>query len=303
MRKRKYKRASRDYTESMLPQNRKEVFCDVFRLHWFDLVKLGLLLLASFLPLLVQDATNDLYEARLLAELPADASPDVIKQTAAAILSFQSSSALIGIVFYLIIAAVFAGALRVIRQLAYEDVLFFWRDFLTGIKQNAKQILLIAFLMGVQKFIGLYLFGSGQMTPGSPIGFVGAIFNALSVFVFLPIWAYMTVFTAVYSNTTGQNFKLAAALYAKTILRTAAHLIVLGLLFAASMLPYMLCHLLCKALGALLLPLTLLIWFLFVLHQLDQYINPKYFPELVGKGLYRPDGPDAQTTEEGEPAQ
>lgn len=289
MRKRKYRRAASDYTETMLPQTRREVFSDVFKLHWFDLLKLGLLLLASFLPLLMLSLTNDLYEARLLAELPETASAEAAQAAAAAVLSFQSTSALLGILCYLVIAVAFSGALRVIRQLAYEEVLFFRRDFLTGIRQNVKPILLIALLMGLQKFIGIYLSGSGQLAQGSAVGFVGAVFNALSLLVFLPIWAYMTVLTAIYDNTFRQNFKLAFTLYAKAIGRTLLLLLVLGLLFALSVLPYMLAHLLGKALGALLLPTLLLIWFLFVLHQLDMYINPIFFPELVGKGLYQPE--------------
>lgn len=296
MKRRKYKRASSDYSEAMLPQNRREVFTDVVKLHHFDLFKLGLMFLASFLPLLILVFINDVYEAQITAaSLP---------NAAESLLAFQSTSALIGIVCYLIIAIVFSGVLRVIRQLAYEEVLFFWQDFVTGIKQNIKQIFVIAFLMGVQKFIGIYLYGVGQLASKGMIGIVGAIFNGLSVLVFLPVWAYMTVLCAVYDNTFLQNLRVAFALYAKAIGRTVLHLIALGILFAASMLPYGLCHLLCRGFGALLLPLFMLIWFLFVLHQLDKEINPKYFPELVGKGLYHPADPDdSQNNSKGEPAQ
>ena len=49
------KPAKTDYTDSMLPKNRKEVFGDVFKLHWKSFLLLGLITLIFSVPFIFID--------------------------------------------------------------------------------------------------------------------------------------------------------------------------------------------------------------------------------------------------------
>lgn len=285
--KRKREWAAVDYTQNMLPQTRKEVFFDVIKLHWFELLKIGGLLLIAFLPILTISVVNDAYEVQRMSQITGISSQEALREAVFEVYSFRNTSAWINIVCYLIFAVAFAGALRLIRQYAMEEVVFFWSDFLKGIRQNGRQILILALFMGIQNAIGLYLSSNGQFAQDKLLGSLGLIFNALSVFIFLPAWAYLTVLVAVYDNTFMQNLLLAFSLYANTLWKTIVILPSLGVLFLIGLLPNFICHVLGQVFGALLLPIALLIWMLFVFNQLDHYINPRFFPELTGKGLYR----------------
>ena len=131
--RRRYKIPSADYTEALLPRTRKEVFFDVLKLHWFDLMKLGGLLILAALPSAVLALMNDLYELRLTAQ--AGARTD---ELLAAVAAFRNTSAWLDIPCGLLFGLVFSGALRLLRQYSYEEVPFFWRDIGRGIRQNGR---------------------------------------------------------------------------------------------------------------------------------------------------------------------
>lgn len=282
----------------MLPTTRPQVFWDVLKIHWFDLLRMGLLLLVAFAPILVNALLPDFYTMRLYAELPQDATAEALQSVRLAAAAFRSTSALISIPLYLIFSIVFAGAARVIRQFAYEEIVFYRRDLAIGIKQNWKHYVLLALLLGIQGFFGIWLSGSGSMTVGYAVGTVGAIYNVLLLVIVLPVLAYMLVLTAIYSNTFLQNLKLGLALYAKSIPMTLLTLLGCGICYLISVIPNFYCHLFGRLIGTLLLPVSFLIWTLFVLSNLDKYVNPQFFPELVGKGLYRPQRATAEENKE-----
>ena len=80
--------ASTDFTENMMPHTRKEVFFDVWKMHWFDLLKLGFILLIAFVPILMMTVTKDAYEAKLMAEIGVDASQEILKEIQISTLMF-----------------------------------------------------------------------------------------------------------------------------------------------------------------------------------------------------------------------
>lgn len=280
--RRRYKIPSADYTEAMLPQTRKEVFFDVLKLHWFDLLKLGGLLALAALPSVVLALMNDLYELRLTAQTGARTD-----EILAAVAAFRNTSAWLDIPCGLLFGLVFSGVLRLLRQYSYEEVPFFWRDIGRGIRQNCRQILLISLLFGFQRAVTRYLFSGGTLAQSRLPALLGTIFAALTIFVFLPVWAYMAVAVAVYDNSFAQNFRLSFAVYAKNLGRTLLVLPAVGVLALLALAPNLICHIAGRLFGALLCPLTALIWMLFTLDRFDRDINPIYFPEQVGRGLYR----------------
>lgn len=279
--------ASRDFTENMMPHTRKEVFFDVWKMHWFNLLKLGFLLLIAFLPALMLHITCDAYEAKIMAEIGMHASPEMVGEIRASAIAFRSTTNFILVPLYMLFSVVLAGSLRVIRQYAWEEVVFFWRDLWVGIKQNWKQIIGLAFLIGLQNAIAQLMNSIGAITQDTALKIAAGIFGGVTWLVCSPIYAYMLVEISIYSNTFIQNLKAAFALFAKAPLKTLLILLSLIAVFLIGLLPHFIYHMISQIVGILLLPIFLLIWFLFASAQLDKHINPIYFPEIVGRGLYQ----------------
>lgn len=279
--------ASTDFTENMMPHTRKEVFFDAWKMHWFDLLKLGFILLIAFVPILMMTVTKDAYEAKLMAEIGVDASQEILQEIQISTLMFRSTSAFIQVPLYMLFAIVLSGTLRLVRQYAWEEVVFFGRDLWIGIKQNWKQTIGLAFLLGLQNAIGQYLNAMGTITQDLALKIAGGVFGGVTWLICFPIYAYILIGISIYSNTFMQNFKVAFALYAKAPLKTLLILISLIAVFLISLLPQFVCHMIGQVAGLLLLPILLLIWFLFTSAQLDKHINPIYFPELLDRGLYQ----------------
>ena len=231
--------------------------------------------------------TKDAYEAKLMAEIGVDASQEILQEIQISTLMFRSTSAFIQVPLYMLFAIVLSGTLRLVRQYAWEEVVFFGRDLWIGIKQNWKQTIGLAFLLGLQNAIGQYLNAMGTITQDLALKIAGGVFGGVTWLICFPIYAYILIGISIYSNTFMQNFKVAFALYAKAPLKTLLILISLIAVFLISLLPQFVCHMIGQVAGLLLLPILLLIWFLFTSAQLDKHINPIYFPELLDRGLYQ----------------
>lgn len=292
--KRRYKVAAVDYKENMLPQTRKEVFVDVLRLHGFDFLKLGLCMLLLFIPSVSVTLTVDLVTAQYMAQAQQTAQKERQELLAAAA-EFQSSMALWQIPLLMLFSVALSGAVRLIRQFAHEQIPFFWRDLGLGIRQNGAQMAALAAIVGIQQAVGMYLYVAGNITADSAIELACAVYWGISAVAFFPIWAYMVVLIGLYNNSFRQNLRVAAAVYARTIGSTILTLVAVVSVLLVGLIPNMICHLAGRVLGMLLLPVSLLIWTLFVYEQLDRYINPHFFPELVGRGLYRTSLPEDNT--------
>lgn len=289
--KRKYRVASTDYCEDMLPQSHKEVFLDVLKLHWFDLLKLGGILLAFFMPSILLTLAGDLWESQVTSQMEGMTQEEV-QQLQLEIASFRCTCSVIRIPLYVLFSMCLAGAVRFIRQLAHEQIPIFWRDIGRGIRQNGVQTAVLAFVFGIQQAIGCYLSNMAAVIQSVALELAASAYHAIFAVAFLPIWAYMIVFIGLYQNSFKQNLRLAIALYAKTIGRTLITLLVCCAVLAVGFVPVNLCHLIGNVLGMLTLPISMLMWTLFVFEQLDLYIHPHFFPELVGKGLYKRPMPD-----------
>ena len=73
-------------------------------------------------------------------------------------------------------------------------------------------------------------------------------------------------------------------MYLKHWKKTFQAILVWGMPFAVYMIPSFYCHLFGRLLVTLLIPVILLGWTLFAYQRLDESINIRFFPELVGKG-------------------
>lgn len=281
---RKPKVAAADFTAAMLPKNRKEVFFDVLKQRFWTLLGGSMALLVFSLPLQVAGFVFDMstvttYE-RVMAETitPEDA--------ALTLITLQNTIALLDIVFYLIFAVGFAGVMRIIKRLGWEESVAFSQDFAIGVRQNGRSYAGLFLGFGVFHFLCVYAGNLSSLIGNTGIyPYLGIIPQALCLLFLLPVGGYMVSEMAIYDNRFSQHARLGLTLYLKSIPKT---LLVLGLCsvpFLIRLIPNFYVSLIGRALPVFLLPFLLLAWFLFSCNILDQNVNQKHFPQLVDRGV------------------
>lgn len=267
------KPASTAYTSNMLPQNRKEVFWDVLRLHWGKFFLLGLLMLLCMLPVHLSAILRDVYTVNM--------DPVLSKESN---IQFQNLQTLISIPLMTVLALPLAGLMRILRQYAWGENVSFSFDFFKGLRQNWAQTALTIFVGSSSFSMALISF---RTTSGAESN--AAIFALIPLSLFLllifPLCALMVAAIPVYSNNWIGNLKVALMIYAKAPIKTLVVLLGTFLIFFLAFVPNFYFHIISRITASLLLPVSLLVWTLFCHSQFDQYINLHEHPDLVNRGI------------------
>ena len=278
------------FTRDMLPHNRKQLWLDVVKLHYLQLVIMGSVLFVFAVPMIMNMLATDVYIAGLSVDSKEQYT--AVLQTSA---SVQVTSALVAIPLLMIFAVGLSGLLRVCRQYAWGEVVTISRDFALGIKQNAVQTVGLLFLFGVVYAACMYLNSLAVINPASTMQSVLAASVMIAVLFLLPIGAYMLVCLSVYNNTFWQNFVQSFVLYMKAPVKTLGGIFCFCGLFALYLIPNSAMRFSLTVVLLLGGPFLLLGWFLFAYNQLDRFVNADKHPALVNKGLYlEGDEPDAE---------
>ncbi len=270
-----------DYSLSKLPQNRTEVFFDVIKLQWRKLLFCALMIFLFSLPLHVFAIAQDIYLSELSAFVEAGEMDLNTQQSLYA--SFSNTKALIEILFFGIFSIGFAGVMRIIRQLSYEENVSIKSDFSKGITQNLSQYLPLGLIVGFFRYVVMYYYGFTE--NGSALQIGGMIFTAVFILLFVPIFAYMTTSIPTYNNKFLQNLRLSVTVFFKSPLKCIITLLCCFLPFVVQMIPNFLCHLIGRLVSTIISPTIMLLWYLFSLNKFDKYINAEHFPELVDRGI------------------
>lgn len=283
------KQAARDFTEAMMPHTRKAVFLDALKMNWFEFMLMGLLMFVLMIPILLVDAMKWYTVSQIMLQVSEETTPEIALSLRMQIAEIGNTAAIIKLPLYVVYAIVFSGLLRIIRQLAWEEVVVYRHDFWKGVKQNWKQTVCVAIIIGVLNNIGTYLSNISTMLSDQTLSFAASGFNGVSLLIIFPILFIHLVCVAVYNNTFIQNFRIGMAIYAHGFLKVFLCLLCAGVFFVIKLYPLPWLQLVCGAVGALLLPISLLAWMLCLFNLLDKYINKTYYPEMVRKGLYTSD--------------
>ena len=282
--KRKPKVAKIDFTEASLPHSRRDVFRDVLKNRWKDLLKVGALLLLFSLPLLVFGAVGEINAANIYAEYKNGA---ISAGTCASeVAASNGAFALIKIIGYLIFSVGIAGSARVLRQIIWDEPLFFSEDFRDGIKIYGGQFALAMFLYGLCSYTAVFFSSAAN-------GILYAIALGLGVFILLPAMFFWLSERTVYANKIGENIRNGFMFYVRTLFKSIGMLL---LAFLPFILEYVLEFfglynfifkysylLICTF---LFLPLGIMLWLLYTYSVFDKYINAELFPEILHKGFY-----------------
>ena len=282
----KFRHSEKDYTTDMLPKNRKEVFKDVFKLHFWKLLACGLILFVFALPLHISALVDDFYSLTLQQHF----FNGEITQTelAAYYLAFSRTRGIIEIALCILFSLGLSAVTRVIRQLAWEENVFMRYDTVKGIKQNAIQYLFLGLLFGIIRFGCSFFMNALVAKNGVP--YVGITISVLSVVLLAPAAIYMIIAICIYGNKFRHNVRLGFVLYFKHPLKTLGVFLACSAIFIPQFIPLLspalvYVHIIFRIVSSFLSGIILLILFLFVSSVLDRDINPKFHPELIDRGI------------------
>ena len=301
------KERSEEYARSTLPTNRWQLFWDIFKGNFGKIVKVNLLTILFFIPLIavivfywIMTKSNEMlypFGANLGAGYPAF--PD--QQGVAGLLTLQNSIFLyVGLILSSLIAAVgLSGGMYVIRNMVWTEGIFVSNDFWRGIKLNYKNALQTALffcfallLCGSLINLANFSVAIGTLSKGERIWM--QISQAFS-YVMIALVGMMSLWMIA----LGVNYKLKFT----TMLRNA-FLMTIGTLpqtiffGVLALLPYalMLINMPMIIMIAIIvialfgIAYTLLVWLDFAQWVFDKYINPKIKGAKVGRGIYNKDG-------------
>lgn len=277
------KQAGSDFTESMLPQNRKDIFWDVVKIHWRRLFMMGLLLMVLLLPLFFLQWIHD---SQLLAveQKTGYMTQQQLQEAYYQIATARNIRNAVGVLFWVFFGIGMAGVCRVIRQYAWMENVHFFSDFWKGVRDNAKSFAFLGFLVGA--VIGICA-STYNMLPYGPayLGWVSLIQIGVLIVVILPVCALWLSMIPVYTNTAAKYMLLSFAVYLRSCTRTLPLLLCCLLICVPVLLPMPFFHIIGLLVVSFLLPFVLLAWTLYSYSLFDVHINPRFYPQLIGKGI------------------
>ena len=290
-----HKISEQDCNINMLPHTRKQVWFDVFKLHWGKFLALGLVVLIFLLPTLINNIICELRVATIMSSYNPSMTAEQRQSLALSVVNTNNLHALINVPLTVLIFVGIAGILRIIRQYCWLENVYFKTDFLVGIKQNGKQCLLYGLIIGMMLFLCTFLNNIiSTYVQGVAAPYLALIPSILCLAVFGCPFAYAITASSIYSNKFSQNIKNGYYLFAKHLFKSLGVAILCILVYIPQIVLQILmlsltAQIVLMFITAIVTPFILLGWYLFCLNAFDEYINPQFHPELVGKGTFATD--------------
>ncbi|MBO7298163.1 MAG: hypothetical protein J6U60_03855 [Clostridia bacterium] len=306
------KEKSEEYARSTLPTNRWQLFWDIFKGNFGKIVKVNLLTLLFFVPLVAViviyfllgdvNATSYPFSANLGIGYPAAPGQ---KGLAESLAMYSDFTLHLGLLITSVIAAVgLSGGMYVVRNMVWTEGIFVANDFWRGIKLNYKNALQTALFFTVILTLSGSLINLAEFTIAA-----GEISKAQRVWMRISeAMSYVLIVAAAMMSfwclALGVNYKLKFFMMLRNafllMIGTLPQTIFFGVL---ALLPFVL--LLFNAtfftvVAVVLILLfalayALLVWLDFAQWVFDRYINPKIEGAKVGRGIYNKDGSSTLT--------
>ncbi len=318
------KEKSEEYARSTLPTNRWQLFWDIFKGNFGKIVKVNLLMLVFFIPVIVvfvlYSLLNEMngmvypFGANLGVGYPA--APGIPGVAGAqGLIGMSESLALetniilcIGLFISSFIAAVgLSGGMYVIRNMIWTEGIFVTNDFWRGVKLNYKNALQTALF-----FCICYTLCSSAINMQAWILTVGNVSKTQEVLMNISqVVSYILLILAtamtLWMLALGVNYKLSIFTMLKNSLILTFGSLPQTLFFGViALVPYVLLFipaeffLIMGVFVVLLFALayTLLVFFDYAQWIFDKYINPKIKGAKVGRGIYSKDGESTMSDED-----
>lgn len=275
----KHKAASADFKEDMLPSTRKELFFDVLKNHYSDLIKIGLLLLLFLLPLFIVLVLQDV----MLLSVNQLYSQNEIDLTTykANILTIQFYTSIFEIPSIIFFFVGFSGILKLLKEYSFQEPVFFKLDFKNSIKENWKTFIILGLISAIILFISKWLL----IFINNPFISYGQI--GISFILYVPIILLFLTAFLFYDGKKSLILRSSCELYAKTFPTTILLIIIIFLPLLLLLIPQtILKYAMLLICVIIILPITLFVWVLYCNYIFDKYVNAYFHLEVVNKGLY-----------------
>lgn len=305
------KEKSEEYARSTLPTNRWQLFWDIFKGNLGKLVKVNLLTVVFFIPLIavificymVADASGQIYPFGANVSIGYPAYPAL--QGQAESLALQNDLVLyFGIFLSSSIAAVgLAGGMYVIRNMVWTEGIFVTNDFWRGVKLNFKNALQTALFLTGTLFCCKMMIDISELSIASGVGKAEMVWLRISQgagYLFITL----AVMMSLWMIALGVNYKLGFfALFKNAFLMTIGTFPQTVFFGVLALLPFALLLIgqtMILAIAIILVLIiavsyALLVWLDFAQWVFDKFINPKIAGAKVGRGIYNKDGTSALT--------
>ncbi len=301
------KEKSEEYARSTLPTNRWQLFWDVFKGNFGKIVKINLLILLFFVPLIaiivvrmmIGESNGIIYPfgANLTVGYPA--APNL--QGLAEMLTLQTDLfAYLAVLVAMFIASVgLAGGMYVIRNMIWTEGVFVANDFWRGVKLNYKNALQtsIFFTLVLTLCMTLINFSEFSLAIADVSTAQEVWFNISEAFsyVFIVAAGLMSFWMIALGVNYNQKFFVLMKNSFLIMIGTLPQTIFFG---AIALLPFILflfggSFFMMLAIVFVILfsfSFVLLVWLDFAQWVFDKYINPKIEGARVGRGIYNKDG-------------
>lgn len=301
------KEKSEEYARSTLPTNRWQLFWDIFKGNFGKMVKVNLLTLIFFIPLIavvifylmLVESNGIIYPFGANLGVGYPAAP--IQQGVAELLAVQNGFVLYtGLILTSIIAAIgLSGGMYVVRNMVWTEGIFVTNDFWRGIKLNYKNALQTVLIFTAVLLLAgsMVQFAEFSIVVEGLTGFrlVMMRISQATSYVLIAV-AAMLCFWMI---ALGVNYKLTLfAMLRNALLITIATVPQTLFFILLALLPFV-CFLIGGSLfltiGIVVVALfalsyALLVWLDFAQWLFDKYINPKVKGARVGRGIYSSDG-------------
>lgn len=263
-----------DYSDAHLPETRKAVFMQRYKEHFSLILYLGFFVLLFMLPMLLITLARDVYiitAAAALEEQTAEAKAGVYYTADAAY-------GLMQVLAFTLFSVLFSGIVQILRQLLWDEPVFFGDDFKKGFQSNA-------FRYGVTGVTLAVIYYYSELLDGSVM--TAAFFGLFPVTI-LPVAIWLSLYGIYYQLGIFLSIKSAIMLYLKTFPATLLLLVctVTPFWVVLNLIPLLMVkYLVYIALAVLyVIPLTMC-WMLYASHVFDQYINKEHYPSMYRKGM------------------
>lgn len=270
-----------DFKKSDLPKTRKELFLDIFKVHFFDLIKTGLLFLLFSIPLFAVIIVKDLFTLSLYEQYVSSIiTVEEYKNNLLFTFYLFNSLEVIGI---LILSLAFMGAFRLYRELGYLRPLFFSQDYILGIKKNFKNYFINFLIIGIIYF-GINICFILDVDP-----LVKMIPLIISIFLILPIIFISLVMSQIYTDKYFLLLKNSFLLFTRGFIFYLLFSLGFISVFFITLIPILIIkYILFIIYFLILLPILSIGFICYNNYMFDKYINKEHAKELYNLGLTKP---------------
>lgn len=293
------KEKSEGYARASLPSNRWELFWDILKGRFWKLVIINLLVLLFFIPLFLLLFMRANFVAGMGAAMPFSQGLGLGYQAPVSLVGYAEQVVFnVNLVSYLLlpialsIAAIgVSGGAYVIRNMVWTEGIFVANDFWRGIKQNFKQIFVVALLYSVVFYLTMMAISLADLnlatgTERAWMFVVSKIFSIVFIVLISAMTMHMITMSVTYQLTLRALIKN-SFLFTLGLLPQTAFFLLVGfipfvlVMFGGFLMPIGIIIILLIGFS-----LILLIWTDFCQWAYDKFINDKVPGAQKNRGIY-----------------